>query len=296
MRSKSLIILLSAALVFLFTTMAFPWMINKDEYQTLVTPQSNFEMVLEGNQTTQLDYGFYQGTNAFVLFGQHGNRTQSFDGTNTTISWTGPPGPPVETIPKSDTVRRHFGIGGIGQNPPKIKAEYWTPADSSDSGLVPAPTVMSILPLFTSPVGTASAIIGNYSDDQWSIVKAGYRIIPVEALNIDILNRNFMPPDTFISITITDSVLVPNDVDTFTLTSVDVRDDAVVFFIEAKFSGPDTTNTYKETTREWFGLRQWTAPTPFLSSYGIAFLVLILLATAWFVLSRRKVRTTGSAA
>jgi len=36
--------------------------------------------------------------------------------------------------------------------------------------------------------------------------------------------------------------------------------------------------------------------TPFLGTWGILALLLLLAATAWFVLSRRKVRTTGSAA
>jgi len=39
-----------------------------------------------------------------------------------------------------------------------------------------------------------------------------------------------------------------------------------------------------------------TTPTPFLGTRGIVVLLLLLAATAWFVLSRRKVRTTGSAA
>src|SRR5574341_945091 len=36
--------------------------------------------------------------------------------------------------------------------------------------------------------------------------------------------------------------------------------------------------------------------TPFLDTRGIIVLLLLLAATAWFVLSRRKVRTTGSVA
>ena len=39
-----------------------------------------------------------------------------------------------------------------------------------------------------------------------------------------------------------------------------------------------------------------TAPTPFLGTWGIVALLILLAATAWFVLSRRKVRTTGAAA
>jgi len=39
-----------------------------------------------------------------------------------------------------------------------------------------------------------------------------------------------------------------------------------------------------------------TTPTPFLGTWGIVALLILLAATAWFVLSRRKVRTTGSAA
>jgi len=39
-----------------------------------------------------------------------------------------------------------------------------------------------------------------------------------------------------------------------------------------------------------------TFPTPFLGSRGIIVLLLLLAATAWFVLSRRKLRTAGSTA
>ncbi len=39
-----------------------------------------------------------------------------------------------------------------------------------------------------------------------------------------------------------------------------------------------------------------TFPTPFLGTWGILALLVLLAGTAWFVLSRRKVRTTGSAA
>jgi|GEM_PF-6463753 len=41
---------------------------------------------------------------------------------------------------------------------------------------------------------------------------------------------------------------------------------------------------------------QSSSATPFLGTWGILALLLLLAATAWFVLSRRKVRTTGSAA
>ncbi len=36
--------------------------------------------------------------------------------------------------------------------------------------------------------------------------------------------------------------------------------------------------------------------TPFLGTWGIVVLLLLLIGTAWFVLSRRRVKTTGAAA
>jgi len=56
-------------------------------------------------------------------------------------------------------------------------------------------------------------------------------------------------------------------------------------------SSPPSSVDYNLT-----GLSRNPAQTPFLNTPAIIFLVLLLAATAWFVLSRRKVRTTGSAA
>jgi hypothetical protein len=257
------------------------WMINKDVEQRLVTAQSNFETVLSGNATAGLSGGQSGVTNPF----SNPQRTQSYDGTNTTISWSG-----SNSISQSFGTKRHFGIFGPGATAPKVIAEYWTPANNNTTGRVPGVGWKTVYP---SGTGTATAQLYNDSVDQFTISKVGYRVVTASTLDISQLNQTGMPEGTFTTVAIPDSVMTPGSHTASFNCGTVTPDQCVVLLIQTHFTGASSSNTYNGLVREWVSNLN-VPPLPGLGPVGMILLVLILASTGgWIVLRRNKITSVA---
>jgi hypothetical protein len=137
--------------------------------------------------------------------------------------------------------------------------------------------------------------------------QTGFALDPLVVQTIDITCSPFgVTPDT-VAINAVDTIKFL--MNTTTCDSIRITGDAPIGSFKLRDSDPDSFIFFTGKGTFTYDVKNLAntdslanrviysgAPTPFLGTWGIIALLLLLAATAWFVLSRRKVRTTGSAA
>jgi hypothetical protein len=227
---------------------AYAWMLSVDVEQLDATPQTAFEMWLDGNVRVT-GGGKDPATNAF-LTPNRAHLTNDF-AMSTVVRFFGMVDPDgagplqVPEIEASPGVKRQFGIFGDGPRVPKVLGAYWangiaTPPTNTTKG--PACVVPSVS---FNPLGNGQVeiTVTNYDASQSTqISQLGYRKLPINSFSIANLNRKTpgtgagMPPSTFTPSGIADGTVLdqaspsaPGGSVSFTVSGVGLYDDLVVY-------------------------------------------------------------------
>jgi hypothetical protein len=225
---------------------------NWDFFQTLVQPQHDFEVKLLGNCTVAVEGGKSDGTNPFppsAIYPPY-RRTESFDGTYTTFSWSG-----GGSIPQTLEIKRHIGVWWeAGASPERHVvpvAAYWTPQGNDSQGRVPS---------VSSGVDLASGdgSLANFSEDEVTVLAVGYRLVDRTTLLLEDMNATDMPPETFTMVPLQDPVLSPGEIgETFSIPGLDPAVHAVVLLVETRFSGASVFSNLGPPESPYQNTGQW---------------------------------------
>jgi hypothetical protein len=255
------------------------WGINEDYTQTDPRNATNFEFILAGDVRSQITSGGQSSvTNAFA----NPTISTSLVGGNTMVTFSSSSG---ATIGPDPTAERHFGIFGDGSKPQVVSKGWSFPSSNTFR-------ITSFFDVFTDLMFDNITIqIENPTPNPINVQGAGYQ--PEQNLvPLDDLNRNQMPPGSFILLPSLDgtyaadssqSVVIPNT----------LHVNFVVINGAASFVTVPEGDTETGTSGEWFEVGNTPEPASAVL-VGTALLALLSwrrLRFRWAVNWRANVKT-----
>jgi hypothetical protein len=248
------------------------WAINEDYKQLDSRGASDFSILLQGNVGGRITGGGMSSvTNPFsspalaTSMDAFGNTIVRFSGSN--------------SIPQDANANRHFGIFGSGPKP-RALVKAWSFATAP--AMVPVPK-SNFAFLYNGVNNALQITIENTSPDTVTFQDVGYILSSTE-VPIDDLNRNVLPPSSFLPLDSLDHQYLPGVSDSISLFGVSPTEFALAYGT-VFFSGASAGNAYNSTGGEWSEVLVGTQiPEP-------GTLALILLAAVLLTFHRRNWRS-----
>jgi hypothetical protein len=231
---------------------AFSTLVTMDVTQPFTDAENNLELVLKGDQRTNLP-GQYINP-----FAAPNSVNVQFDPTanTTTIIYAGQPiqndAPALHTLGFAiNTLSISSGIVSIS---PDTIDGYWT-MNQIIEGHIPQPNISSA---YQPSTQTATVTISN-DPDTFSLFHVGY-LVTSTSFAFSSLNRTTLPPSSFLPSGIPDgTTLNPGDSVSFSLTGVP-QNQFVTVFVDAQYSGSSSGNPYKDFSGHWFEIQAVPEP------------------------------------
>jgi len=179
---------------------AHAWILSHETEQTATADQDSLEMVLEGHVLVT-GGGKNAATNPFPDPNrQHFTAAGAWPFIQATgVRFLGIQKP---LIANSPGVKRQFGIFGDGPGLPRIQEVRWMAGGSPTP--VPAASV-AFRPLGG---GNVEVTLSNEGTSDIAVSGVGYRVVKINAVKVENLNRVHMPPATFTSAGIADGTVL----------------------------------------------------------------------------------------